>query len=378
MRWIAFRMLVANRGKYVGIIVGITFASLLIAQQSAIFVGIMLRTTSQIRDIQEAEIWVTDPNVQFVDDAKPLSESELYRVRGVAGVEWAARLYKGLARARLPSGNYQQVILLGVEDAGLIGAPRTMLVGSTEDLRQPDAIIIDDAGYKMLWPNEPFTVGKTLEMNDRRAVVVGVCRSLRTWLTFPLMYTRFTQAMRFVPTERKAVSFILAQPQPGRKVADVCRQIEQQTGLKALSQTEFAWKTMMYYLTKTGIPLNFGTTVLLGFLVGTAVAGQTFYMFTLENLKQFGALKAMGTTNGRIVRMIFLQAAVAGIIGYSLGVGLAALFGWMMESSPKMAFNMPWEVLVGTGAAVGIIILLSSLLSVRRVLVLEPAIVFRG
>lgn len=378
MRWIAFKMLVANRGKYVGIIVGITFASLLIAQQSSIFIGIMHRTTSQIRDVHQADIWVTDPNVQFVDDVKPMSENELYRVRSVPGVQWAVRLYKGIGRARLPNGKYQQIILLGVDDAGLVGAPHTMLVGSVEDLRQPDALIIDDAGYQMLWPGEPYRTGKTLEMNDRRAVIVGVCRALRTWLSFPLMYTRYTQAIQFVPTERKALSFILAEPQPGLTAHDVCARIHAQTGLQALTQTDFAWKTVMYYLTKTGIPVNFGTTVLLGFLVGTAVAGQTFYMFTLENLRQFGTLKAMGATNGRIVHMILLQAAVVGAIGYAFGVGLAALFGQVTKDSPKMAFIMPWQVLAGTGAAVGLIILISSLLSIRRVLVLEPAMVFRG
>ncbi len=378
MSWIALKMLLANRGKYIAIIIGIGFSSLLIAQQSSIFCGIMMRTTSQIRDIQGADIWVMDPNLQFIDDVKPMSENELYRVRGVPGVEWAVRLYKGLSRARLDTGNYQQMILMGLDDAGLVGAPRTILMGSMEDLRRPDAIIVDDAGFKQLWPGEPLQLGKTLEMNDRRAVVVGICKALRTWQTFPLVYTRFTQAVNFVPTERKVLSFILAQGQPGLTPEEVCTRISRQSGLLALTRSQFAWKTMQYYLTRTGIPVNFGTTVLLGFLVGTAVAGQTFYMFTLENLKQFGTLKAMGASNSRLVGMILLQAMVVGVLGYSIGVGMAASFGWLTQPAAKLAFDMPWQVLVGTGAAVGLIVMLSSLMSIRRVLVLEPAIVFRG
>ena len=112
MGWVALKMLTGNRAKFFGIILGVTFAALLIAQQASIFCGLMLLTTSQIRDIQGAEIWVMDANVQFIDDIKPMSEVELYRVRGVKGVDWAVHLYKGLSRARLQDGNFQQIILV--------------------------------------------------------------------------------------------------------------------------------------------------------------------------------------------------------------------------------------------------------------------------
>ena len=76
MSWIALKMLTGNRGKYLGIILGIAFASLLIAQQASIFCGLMLQTSGQIRDIQGASIWVMDRNVRFSDDIKPLSRGE--------------------------------------------------------------------------------------------------------------------------------------------------------------------------------------------------------------------------------------------------------------------------------------------------------------
>jgi putative ABC transport system permease protein len=239
-------------------------------------------------------------------------------------------------------------------------------------------VLMDEFGYRQLWPGEPFQVGKTFEMNDRRAVVVGICRSSQTFQTFPVVYTQFTQATRFIPQERKSISFVLAQHDPALAAEEVCRRIEAQTGLTALTREGFSRKTIMFYLTKTGIPVNFGTTVLLGFIVGTAIAGQTFYMFTVENLKQFGTLKALGASNGRIVGMILFQAMVVGLIGYGMGVGAAAILGELIMSNSKLAFLMPWQVLVGTGLAVLAIVGVSSLLSVRRVLVLEPAIVFQG
>ncbi len=378
MTWIAWKMLTGNQGKYLGIILGIAFASLLIAQQSSIFCGLMLLTTSQIQDLEGADIWVMDPNVQFVDDIKPMSENDLYRVRGVQGVAWAVRLYKGITRARMSNGNFQQIILLGLDDATMIGAPREIVAGKLADLRRPDAIIMDEAGYKLLWPGEPYRLGRTFEMNDRRAVLVGVCKARRTFQTFPIVYTRYTAAVSFSPAERKVLSFILAQPESGADSQAVCRRIEQQTGLQALTREQFNWTTILYYLQKTGIPVNFGITVLLGFLVGTAIAGQTFYLFTIENLKQFGALKAMGTGNLRLVGMILFQSLVVGVIGYGLGIGAAAGFGWAVKNSSRLAFYMPWQVLAGTGVAVVFIAMLSSVLSMRRVLLLEPAVVFQG
>jgi putative ABC transport system permease protein len=148
------------------------------------------------------------------------------------------------------------------------------------------------------------------------------------------------------------------------------------TGLGARTSAEFTWMTIDYFLRYTGIPFNFGITCLLGFLVGTAIAGQTFYNFTIENIKQFGALKAMGVTNTRIIGMILLQAMVVGLLGYGLGVGLAALFGWKTQGT-ELAYFTPWQLLPMTAGAIVVICVLSSLFSVQRVIRLEPAIVFR-
>lgn len=378
MFWIAWKMLIGNRAKYLGIVFGVVFAALLIAQQASIFCGLMSLTVSQIRDVQGPSIWVMDENVQFVDDIKPLSDTELFRVKGVPGVDWAVRFYKGIARARLEEGSYEQVILLGLDDATLVGAPGGVFMGSIADLRKPDAVIIDDAGYKRIWPGEPFRLGRVFEMNDHRAVIVGITKASRTFQSFPILYTRYSQAVTFAPPERKVLSFVLANPKPGLAAEEVCRRIEEQTGLQAVTRDQFLRKTIVYYLRKTGIPINFGITVLLGFFVGTAIAGQTFYLFTVENIRQFGALKAMGTSNWMILLMVLSQALHVGLVGYGVGVGLAALFGWWSRSMTRLSFFMPWQVLAITAAAVFVIVLVASVLSIRKVLVLDPAVVFRG
>lgn len=397
MTWIAIKMLTGDRAKYLGIVAGITFAALLIAQQASIAIGLLLRTTAHIQDITDADIWVMDPNVQFIDEFKPLTESTLYRVQGVPGVAWAVRIYKGQGRLKLAVGQldkkrarYQQSVVLGLDDATMIGAPQKILLGSLADLRKPDAVIIDESGYHYLWPNEPLAVGRELEMNDHRAVIVGICKASETFQTFPIFYCRYHQAIRYVPQERRVMSAILVGVEQGAGKEEVCRRIMEQTalkplgpgdpprpGLKALTHDQFVTSTLMYYVRRTGIVINFAITISLGFLVGCAVAGQTFYTFTLENLPQFGSLKAMGASNARIVGMVLTQALLAGVLGYGLGVGGAALFGRLMMASSRLAFLMPWQVLAGTAAAVAVIVVLASLMSVYKVLVLEPAAVFR-
>lgn len=379
MVWLALRMLTGDRAKYIGLVSAIAFSSMLMSQQMSIFCGLMLRTASVIQDMPGAEVWVMDPKLQNVDEIKPLREDDLYRVRGVTGVAWAVRLYKGQARVRAEDGTYRVSVLLGLDDATLIGAPVEMLEGSIGDLRQPDAVILDDAGFHYLFPDEKPHVGKVLEMNDRRAVVVGICKASPPFQTFPVLYTRFSLATYYIPRERDDLSFVLAAPEPGLTREALCNRIRTQTGLQALPREAFIWKTINYYIASTGIPVNFGITVALGFIVGTAVAGQTFYLFVLENLRHFGALKAMGVADGRILAMVMLQAAVVGALGFAIGMGMATGFFAVTGNMTHLrAFYLPWQVMLGTAGAVVVIILLASALAVRRVWVLEPAVVFRG
>lgn len=388
MNYVAIRMLMGDRAKFLGIIMGLTFASLLITQQSAIFVGLMTRTFGFVTDTALPQIWVMDPKVQFIDDVKPLRDTMLQRVRGIDGVEWAVPLYKGLIKARLDNGNFQQCNVIGLDDATLIGGPPEMLEGTLADLRRADGVIVDIYGAQgrlaktRRLPDgttraEPIKVGDLLELNDKRAVVVGICRVSRTFQSQPVIYTTYTRATTFAPRERKLLSFVLASVSRGQDVQAVAERIESETGLMALTSWDFSWKTVVYFMKYTGIPINFGIAIVLGFVVGTAIAGQTFYNFTLDNIRHFGALKAMGATNFRLLRMIVLQALVVGLIGYGLGVGAAALVPYLSRGS-ELAFRLLWQTLVMTGVAVTVICVIAALISMVKVIRLEPAIVFKG
>ena len=379
MSWLAIRMLTGDRVKFFGLIFGVTFATFLMSQQVSVFIGIIGRSASQIVDVRDASIWVMDRRVRHFDEAPGLPDGALKRVRSVAGVQWAVRFFKGQVLARIENGLPRNVILEAVDDASLVGAPQELFAGDLAHLRQPYAVIVDKAGYEYLWPGEPIRLGREFEINDRRALLVAVCKASPPFVTLPVMYTRFNEALSYVPVKRNLMNYVLASALPGESSALVAKRISRETGLLAVTQEGFFWNTINYMLGSTGIPVNFGITIALGFIVGVAVAGQTFYLFTLENLKHFGSLKAMGVNNRRLIGIILVQAFSVGGIGFALGVGLSAVFFERTNQITHLAgLYMRWQAVAGVGVAVLVIVSLASILSLRRVLYLEPAIVFRG
>ena len=376
---IALKILMGNKTKYFGLIFGVMFATLLMSQQVSIFIGIMTRTANQVRDVREADIWVMDPQVTHFDEVKSLPERNLKRVRSIEGVAWAVPLFKGLAIAQTQGGIMQQVIVMGLDDATLIGKPPQMLLGKWEDLREPTSIIIDRAGFEFIWPNDKMDIGRFIEINDQQVKIVGIAEASAPFLTFPIIFTRYTQAIQLVPGERNKMSFILVKSQAEHEIPYIIKRINTKISLQAISAKDFPWRSIHYYLQRTGIPINFGITVMLGFIIGTVIAGQTFYIFIIENLKQFATLKAIGLTNGQILRMVVLQALLVGIIGFSIGIGLCAIFFSVTSSITALrGFILHWQVVLGVFLAILCIILFASLFSIRRVMIIDPAIVFRG
>src|SRR6266704_1789239 len=174
MNFIALKMLTGDRAKYLGLIFTIAFCTFLLENQTSIFAGVLKRTGSQIADVTDAEIWVMDPKTEYFEQTKALKDTDLTRVRGVEGVQWAVRLFKGGPVARTGDGKLAVSICLGLDDGTLTGAPREMLLGSWQRLREPDSVVIDNAGYILLFPGEPLELDRELEMNDHRVRIVGI------------------------------------------------------------------------------------------------------------------------------------------------------------------------------------------------------------
>ena len=379
MNFIALKMLTGDRAKYLALIFAIAFSTFLLENQTSIFAGILRRTGSQIRDVTEAAIWVMDRDTEYFEQTKALKDTDLNRVRGVEGVQWAVRLFKGSPVARTAAGRFATTFCLGVDDATLTGAPRKMLLGSWERLWEPDSIVIDKAGYILLYPGEPLELGRTLELNDHKVTIVGISDASAPFVSWPVLHTRYSLAVNFLGRERTELSYVLVRPRANEDAKTLCARIEQRTGLRARTSGQFQWDCVVYYLKNTGIPVNFGITIAIALIVGAVVAGQTFYLFTIENLRQFGALKAIGVTNWRLVGLVLLQAAAVGLIGFSIGTGMGAeFFNFFSQKVATRGLTLMWQSVALTGGCMSFVVILASILSLRRVLVLEPAIVFRS
>lgn len=372
---LALRMLTRDTGKYLALVVGLTFATVLITQQASIFLGLLKRATGILQNVGQPDLWVMDPRVQTVLEIRNMSERDFDRVRTVPGVAWAEPLFSARAVVELTDGSYKTAQLIGIDRSTLIGQPPEMLAGRLEDLRAPDAILIDEGSRKRLaWPE----IGDVLRLNDRRAVVVGFCRAKLGFDSNAMIYTTFDNARRFTPLGRDTIPIILVKVHDGRDPLAVARDIEQRSGLGAFTREQLIARSTRFILTQTGIGINFGTTVLLGFIVGLAVTAAIFYQFTIENLRHFAVFKAMGASNATLVRMVLLQAFTVGGIGICVGSGLAAAFSLLgRRPGAELAPYFPWPLFLLCVAGMFLCIGLGSLLSLRKVARLEPAVVFK-
>jgi putative ABC transport system permease protein len=374
---LALKMLFGDRAKYAMLVCGLSFCALLMSQQTSVFCGLLLWTTATVRNIR-VPIWVADAKVEQVNEVVPMREIEVQRVRSVPGVDWAVPMFWSILQARLPDGTFQGVQLTGLDSASLVGRPAKMREGRIEDLRLPNAVIVDQVAIeKFAKRGIQLKVGAMFEINDREARVVGICETERSFLGQPYVFTTYSRALEYAPLQRKLLSFVLVQPKPGASVPELLKRISSMGGLRAFSSDEFAWDTLIWYVRNTGIPISFGTVVVLGIVVGIAIAGQTFYLFVHENMRFLAALKAMGASFGVLAQMVILQAFTVGFIGYGLGVGLAAMFGNAVLRKGQPPFYMPWQILAFTGAVIILICFLSALVGLVKVARTEAAMVFK-
>ena len=377
MLWIAIRMLTGDKQKFYGLLFGIAFSTLLITQQLTIFVNLLNLGAAGVYNNGNGEVFVMDTASRTTDVTYPLPSTALDQVRSVAGVEWAVPQLRSAAAVRTQQGDLEQVVIVGVDDATGIGMPKRLVEGTNDVLSTPDTVIIDDVGATRMFTDlDPM--GQELELNDQRAVVRGIADTIPGFASTAVLYTTYSQALSYVPGTRNRMSLVIASPSEGITPAELAERIEENTGLKAETREEFAGAGINFIVENTGIPFNFGITVALGFIVGVAIVGLTFSLFIRDNIKQFGALKAIGVTNGTIKRMVAVQAGMVGLVGYGLGVLGTIGSIWAFSANPFFkGFFIPWQVPLISLVAVVLILAFTAWIALRSVLRTEPAAVFR-
>lgn len=370
----SFKMLIGNRAAFIGMIFGIFLAVLLISQQSAIYLGLISRSYRITSYIPQANIWVIDPATEGEDLIRSMPKDYLQYVRSAPNVEWAVPVNYLLMPLKTTFGRYKIAEVYGIDDQTLIGMPK-LLKGNLEDLYRKGAVIIDSNSIEDLLATTsadgkkiPLKIGDEIEINDSRAVIVGIAKITPGFFPQPIIFALNSQVQQYSRSSR--IQYIAAKTRKDATIQQVLDQINSNKNVLGVTTKQLNSRIANHFL-KTGILINYGISVLLGMIIGFSIAGQMFYIMTIQNLGYYALIKALGGTKKMIIKMILFQALVVGIIGYILGTAVTLLWGLAIKDT-TLTFEFPVTLLLFTGSAALTICLFIAFLSIKKVFKVDP------
>ena len=393
---IAIKMLVGNRAKYLGLLVGISFTSFLVAFALSYLAGFLTEGFALISENPQADIWVMDPAVNSTEHTTNMPASALQRVRSIEGVRSAVPLALGTSDVHFANGDFQSFQVIGFDGPTLDGLPPLEGGIPRSALRTPDAAAVNPGGTEGKlqtplskqdqWPWRPhlgvptrrLRPGDVVLMNDQRVRIVALARSLPRYPPRPLLYMTYANALRVLPAEQHRLTFVLATVAPGVSPSMVARRIEARTGLRARTTSQFKEDTVRWFLLNSEDVGDMASMIWIAMLVGFGVTGVMLYMFTEENLGQYAVLQAMGATPRLLTTMILAQAAVCALLGTGIGLGVCAVVGRIAAAEADYPFRMMWFAAVIGGGMVVLVSIVAAAISMRPVFKLQPVGVFAG
>jgi len=353
---------------------GIVFAVVLIVVELGLFVG-FTSTTSGLIDHSNVDLWVTSKHVPYIELGAPFSERKLYQVKGVPGVQEAQKFITHWTQWQRPDGRQESVQIVGINPDSMMGRPWNLVQGSVEDLKTPNAIFVDELYKEKLGVTR---VGEVFEVNHRRARVMGFTKGIRAFTTSPYIFTSFKNAQDYAAMPADQTVYVQVKVAPGTDVREVQRLIgERVKDVDVVTNHEFSRMTQVYWMFTTGAGVAVLLAAALGLVVGFVVVAQTIYATTMDHLKEFGTLKAMGAPNRYIYKVILTQAALSAVMGYVLGM-FVSMFVVRASQSGGAAILMPWQMAIGMFFITLLMCMGAAIVSINKVTRLDPAMVFKG
>ena len=375
---LAITMLRADRAKCTAMILAVTFSVFLMQNQSAILASLFGMMTAQIDDVRDAPLWVMEPDTRCFEQAKPVKDGALERVRSRTGVAWAVPLLKIDTMARSDSGRLCMVTVMGVDDDSMAGLPSHFRIGQPDSIRPAGTCAVDPGGYARLFPGEPVRFPRRLRIYDESLDLTGMTEASAPFTGFPIVHCSRATALRLNKAESRAATFIIGDFTPGADRAAVCRSITAATGLAAMDRAGFGEMARRFY-NDQGVPRLFWITIAIGLVTGTAITAQTFSMFVREHTTQLAVCRVMGVTRGRIIGMVLCQGLFVLALGCAFGTGLTALTTRAAAAEPFLrGLVLPPQVAAGTCATLAAITIAAVAVMARRIARMDPAIVFRS
>ena len=353
---------------------GIVFAVVLIVVELGLFVG-FTETTSGLIDHSNADLWVTSKNVPYIEQAVAFSERKLNQVRAVPGVGDAEKYIDHWTQWKLPNGSEESVQIVGINVDSNLGRPWNLVQGRVEDLKSPNAIILDELYKEKLGVSH---VNQVVEINGYRARIVGFTRGIRSFTTSPYVFTTFKNAQDYTSLREDQTYYLLVKLMPGANLEQVRQSIlSQVTDVDVFTTRQFSRMTQVYWMFTTGAGVAVLLAAVLGLVVGFVVVAQTIYATTVDHLREFGTLKAMGAPNRYVYKVIVTQAAISALIGYVLGMLVSA---FVVHASQRggAAILLPLPMAVGMFFLTLIMCISAAMISTNKVTRLDPAMVFKG
>jgi len=371
---LAERNLFHDRIRLAVTLTGVVFAVVLIVVQLGLYVGFSRATTALV-DHSRADLWIVSKNVPYIEQGIPFSERKLYTVRAMPGVLEAEKYIVRFGRWKRADGQEEAVQIVGVNPESTMGQAWNVVEGRPENLRIDDSVIVDRIYFEKLGVKG---VGDTVEILGRRARVVGLTQGIRTFTTSPYVFSSYRNALDYSNLQDDQTMFILVKARPGVNLEDLRQRLQASLeGVDVLTRQHFSDMTRHYWMFTTGAGMAVLMAAGLGLLVGVVVVAQTIYSSTMDHLREFGTLKAMGATNGYIYKVIMRQAVIAALIGYGLGISLSIL---VVRESAKGGANivLPWELGVGMLGLTVAMCVVAAFVSINKVTRIDPAMVFKG
>jgi putative ABC transport system permease protein len=340
--------------------------------QVGLYLGFM-QNTSTLIDHSDTDLWVTGAGNENFDAAAPMDERTYYRIAGAPGVARAERMILGFAQFRLANGGTQSVEVVGLEESAKLFRPWNVVDGDLRKINERKGIVLDRTEFKKLGIE---SATERHEINGVKASIVALTNGIRSFTTSPFVFTNLDTARQYTRYRADQLTYVLVKTEPGADILRVKQALNALPHVDAYTRTEFALRSQNYWSTRTGVGTGFFMTAVMGVLVGLVVVGQILYNGTLEHLKEYGTLKAMGAPNHAIVRTIMYQALLSAIVGYILG-GLLALAAQQAVEAANLKVVLSPELLSATAVITAVMCTLAATLSVLKVLRLDPASVFK-
>jgi putative ABC transport system permease protein len=375
MLTVALKILLYDKIRSCITLLGVVFAVGLIFSQMGIFLGLM-QTSSVIIDHTPGDIWVTSKNSKNFDFSQPFPEYIYYQIRGEKGVAWAEKLIVAWGVIRQKEGGTEQVEIVGFNPDSGIGGPWDMEAGDPGRVKNGNFFIVDESAMKRLGH---IRIGEYRDVLWHRLQLVGISRGVKSFTTAPIIFLSFSLAQNLVTyLGSDSTVFVVVKVAPGYAVDKVIASLKSKlTEVDVFDRQTFSRKTRLYWTMETGVGFSFMLTISISFLIGMLIVGQTIYNSTLEHIKEFGTLKALGATNGDIYKIIFSQAFINAMLGYLVSLVITMLSVKIYEAA-DMVMVVTWWVNLLVLALTLLMCLSASFVSIRKIKKIDPAILFRG